>query len=232
ERLVRYSERMGGLLSRADLAGYRAEWQEPISAEYRGRTILQCPPNGHGVAALIALRALADVDLAAHERHSPECWHLLIEAMKQGMIGAADHVADPRFAEVPVAAMLAAAEAPRAWTASAPTAKAWGRSDTVYLAAVDREGNVASFINSVYEDFGTGHVADGLGFPMQNRGAGVSLDPAHPNRLEPGKRPYHTIHPGMMLRDGAFAGAFGVTGGYMQPQGHLQLLVNLLDFGM
>ena len=230
DRLVAYARRMGGLLGREDLAAYRAEWPEPIGADHRGYRILQCPPNGLGLAALIALNAIRDVDLSAYPRQSPECWHLLIEAMKQGMVQAEDHLADPRFAVVPVAELLAGARRPEGWAASDPAARAWGRSDTVYLAAVDAEGNGLSFINSVFEDFGSGHVAEGLGFTMQNRGAGFSLDPAHPNRLEPGKRPFHTIMPGLALRDGALHAVFGVTGGLMQPQGHLQVLVNLIDY--
>jgi gamma-glutamyltranspeptidase/glutathione hydrolase len=230
ERLVAYARRMGGLLDRRDLAGYRADWPEPIEVEHRGRRVLQCPPNGLGLATLVALAALRDVDLTAHPRQAPECWHLLIEAMKQGMVTAQDHVADPRFGEVPVARLLAAARRPEGWTAAAPAARARGRADTVYLAVVDAEGNGVSFINSVYEDFGSGHVADGLGFVMQNRGAGFSLDPAEPNRLAPGKRPLHTIMPGLVLRDDALELVFGVTGGFMQPQGQLQLLVNLIDY--
>ncbi len=231
DRLAAYAREKGGLLDRDDLARYRAEWQEPIDIDYRGYRIVECPPNGQGLAALIALNAIANVDLPAHSRQSPECWHLLIEAMKDAMIEAQRHVADPRFADVPVARLLADAKAPAQWAASAPVARASGRSDTVYLAATDSEGNAVSFINSIYEDFGSGHVARGLGFAMQNRGAGFSLDPAHPNRLEPRKRPFHTIIPAMMLRDGALHAAFGVTGGLMQPQGHLQLVVNLVDYG-
>ena len=230
ERLAAYARRTGGLLDRQDLAAYHAEWPEPIAADHRGRQVLQCPPNGLGLATLVALRALRDVDLTGHPRESPECWHLLIEAMKQGMVAAQDHVADPRFAEAPVARLLAAARAPVGWTASTPVTRAAGRADTVYLAAVDAEGNGVSFINSVYADFGSGHVAEGLGFVMQNRGAGFSLDPTHPNRLAPRKRPLHTLMPGLVLRDGALDLIFGVTGGFMQPQGQLQLLVNLIDY--
>ena len=229
-RLVAYVERAGGLLSRSDLAAYRAEWQEPIGVDYKGHRILECPPNGQGLAALIALEALSDVDFSTHSRDSPECWHLLIEAMKHAMIQTQDHVADPRFADVPVERLLAAARKPQGWIASAPTAKAWGRSDTVYLAATDADGNAVSFINSVYDNFGSGHVAEGLGFVMQSRGAGFSLDPAHPNRLAPGKRPFHTLMPGMVLHQGKLHAAFGLSGGFMQPQGHLQVLVNLLDY--
>ena len=232
ERLVAYARRVGGLLTARDLADYRAEWQEPIGVDYRGCRVLECPPNGQGLAALIALKAISGIELSRHSRSSPECWHLLIEATKQAMIDAQRHVADPRFADVPVEELIARARPPATPTATSPLATAWGRSDTVYLAATDAEGNAVSFINSVFEDFGSGHVAEGLGFVMQNRGAGFSLDPDHPNRLAPGKRPFHTIIPGMVLRDGAMHTTFGVSGGFMQPQGHLQLMVNLLDYGL
>jgi gamma-glutamyltranspeptidase/glutathione hydrolase len=232
ERLASYSKRIGGLIRRRDLAAYRAQWQEPIGVDYRGYRVLECPPNGQGLAALLALASVSGVDLAAYPRNSPECWHILIEATKRAMTEAQHHIADPRFSDVPVERLLARVERPTGWRATAPAAAAWGRSDTVYLAATDAEGNAVSFINSVFDDFGSGHVAEGLGFIMQNRGAGFSLDPAHPNRLAPGKRPFHTIIPAMVLRGDAIHAAFGVSGGLMQPQGHLQLLVNLLDYGL
>jgi len=230
ERIVAYSQKVGGLLSLGDLADYRAEWQAPIGIDYRGYRVLECPPNGQGLAALLALAAVAPIDLSEYRRDSPECWHVLIEATKQAMTIAQDHVADPRFADVPVSRLLASVDSPHAWTASSPDARAFGRSDTVYLAVTDGEGNAVSFINSVYDDFGSGHVPPGLGFVMQNRGAGFSLDPRHPNVLAPRKRPFHTIIPGMVLRDGALHLVFGVSGGFMQPQGHLQLLANLFDY--
>ena len=230
ERLVAFSEQAGGLLCLADLADYRAQWQEPIGLDYRGYRVLECPPNGQGLAALLALAAVAPVDFATFRRDSPECWHLLIEATKQAMLAAQAHVADPRFCDVPVARLLANAKPPQGWRASSPDARAFGRTDTVYLAVTDAEGNGVSFINSVYDDFGSGHVAAGLGFVMQNRGAGFSLDARHPNVLAPRKRPFHTIIPAMLLRGDALHAVFGVSGGFMQPQGHLQLLVNLLDY--
>ena len=232
ERLVAYSQRKGGLLAASDLASYRAEWQDPIGVDYRGFQILECPPNGQGLAALVALRILAETDLPQHSRDSAECLHLLIEATKQGMVEAAQHVADPRFAAIPVDRLLDRPSRSIGHQASAPPATAWGRSDTVYLAAADAEGNAVSFINSVFDDFGSGHVAESLGFAMQNRGAGFSLDPAHPNRIAPGKRPFHTIIPGMIMDGDTLHAAFGVTGGLMQPQGHVQLVVNLLDYGL
>ena len=232
ERLAAYSAKAGGLLTREDLSAYRAQWQRPISAEYRGYRVLECPPNGQGLAALIALRALDRIDLGSHPRFSPECWHLLIEATKRGMVQAQDEVADPRYADVPTGRLLTEARLDTGWRATMPSARAWGQSNTVFVACVDEAGNAVSFINSIYDDFGSGHVAEGLGFAMQNRGAGFSLDPTHPNRLEPGKRPFHTIIPALLLRGDELQASFGVTGGFMQPQGHVQLVANLIDYGL
>jgi gamma-glutamyltranspeptidase/glutathione hydrolase len=239
DRLVRFSETSGGLLTHADLAAYRAEWQEPIGITYRGQQILECPPNGQGVAALLALKAIEPIDFATLERDGPACWHLLLEAIKYAMTEAAAHVADPRFAPLDLEALLARVPAisPQPSTAmpvfaSRPVVRPPPPSDTVFLAVVDDAGNAVSFINSVYGDFGSGWAVDDLGFVLQNRCSGFSLDPAHPNCLAPGKRPYHTIIPAMALREGKPSYVFGITGGFMQPQGHLQLVVNLLDYRM
>ncbi|MFI4981396.1 MAG: gamma-glutamyltransferase family protein, partial [Nevskiales bacterium] len=233
ERLVRFSEHSGGLLSRADLAQYRAEWQDPIGIDYRAHRVLECPPNGQGIAALLALKAVEHVEFSRTDRDGAACWHVLIEAIKHGMTESAAHVADPRFAAVDIDALLRSPSQVRLPSAaSTPHVHPPAASDTVFLGVVDAAGNAVSFINSVYGDFGSGWTVDDLGFPLQNRGEGFSLDPAHPNRLEPGKRPFHTIIPAMALRDGKPAYVFGVTGGFMQPQGHLQMMVNLLDYGM
>jgi gamma-glutamyltranspeptidase / glutathione hydrolase len=238
ERLVAYSRRQGGLLTLDDLAAYRAEWQRPIEVKYRGVRILECPPNGQGLAALIALRLMSALehDLRSIPRDSPECLHLLIEAMKCGMVAAARYVADPRFEPVPVEELLSEQfrmDHPLGLPATSPPGvRADQASNTVYLAVVDPDGNAVSFINSIYDDFGSGHTADDLGFLMQNRGADFSLDPGHPNRLAPRKRPYHTIIPAMVLDGDALHTVFGVTGGFMQPQGHLQVLVSLLNYAL
>jgi gamma-glutamyltranspeptidase / glutathione hydrolase len=232
--IVAAARALGGLLEASDLRDYRAQWQEPIEIPFHGCRILQCPPNGQGLAALIALQALADVQLPK-DRDSKECWHLLIEAMKLGMSLAATYVGDPNFVQVPVEQLLTREYAQSYLTAQYATdapGNAPSPSDTVYVAVVDAGGNAVSFINSVFDDFGTGHVVSGGGFSMQSRGQAFSLDPAHPNSLQPGKRPYHTIIPAMALLGDQLLASFGVTGGYMQPQGHLQLLVNLLGYGM
>jgi gamma-glutamyltranspeptidase/glutathione hydrolase len=236
DQLVRFSDASGGLLAHTDLAAYRAEWTSPISTTYRGKQVLECPPNGQGVAALLALKAVEDVDFAALPRDGAACLHVLIEAIKHGMTEAAATVADMRFAPFELEAMLArmpALQAPTSMAAaSRPGVSPPPPHDTVYLAAVDSAGNAVSFINSVYGDFGSHWASEDLGFVLQNRGSCFSLDPSHPNRLEPGKRPYHTIIPAMLLDDGKPCCVFGVVGGFMQPQGHLQLLVNMLDYGM
>lgn len=239
-KLVAYSETHGGLFTKEDFASYHATWEEPIAVDYHGYRVLECPPNGQGLAALLALRTVEEVDFSALPRDSAECWHLLIEAIKMGLTDAMAYVADPRIEKVPVEALLsdeytaARRKAIRTGKAAAevPPGVPPGYSNTVYMSVVDAEGNAVSFINSIYDDFGTGHTVEGLGFPMQNRGACFSLQPGHPNRVGPGKRPYHTIIPGMVLKDGQLYSSFGVMGGFMQPQGHLQVLVNLLDYGM
>ena len=233
DQLVLFSERSGGLLSHTDLAQYRAEWQSPIGLDYCSHRILECPPNGQGIAALLALKSVAHVDFTEHARDSAPCWHLMIEAIKHGMTMSANHVADPRFASLDVETLLCAA--PRLQlpgSASMPHANPPRGSDTVFIAVVDAAGNAVSFINSVYGDFGSIWMADDLGFVIQNRGWGFSLDPSHPNRLQPGKRPFHTIIPGMALREGKPSHVFGITGGFMQPQGHLQLVISLLNYAM
>jgi len=232
EGIVRFSEVNGGFFSRADLAEYRAEWQQPIGIDYRGHRVLECPPNGQGIAALLALRAVETVDFKKHARDSAQCWHLLIEATKHGMTETARFVADPAVSPFDAAALLSRAVPPLAAKASDPSERAASGSDTVFLAIVDEAGNAVSFINSVYGDFGSAYSIPDLGFILQNRGCGFSLDPSHPNCLAPKKRPYHTIIPGMTLQDGRPSVVFGITGGFLQPQGHLQLLTSLLDYGL
>jgi gamma-glutamyltranspeptidase / glutathione hydrolase len=237
--LAALSDRLGGFLTREDLAAYHAEWQQPIGIDYRGMTILECPPNGGGIAALLALRAVEDIDFTVLDRTGPECLHILIEATKHAMTVAGAYVADPLFARVPVAELLAAPPVRLALPSPMAPPIAWespayppGASDTVFLAVVDAQGNAVAFINSVYGSFGSCSTAEKLGFPIQNRGYGFTLEQGHPNQLEGGKRPYHTIIPAMAMQNGTPSLLFGMTGGFLQPQGHLQLVVNLLDYGM
>ncbi|MCY4483268.1 MAG: gamma-glutamyltransferase family protein [Spirochaetaceae bacterium] len=244
ERVVAEVGAAGGMLAPADLAAHRSAWVQPLSVDYRGRRIWECPPNGQGLAVLVALRLLAQFDLAAeHGAHAgADRYHLAIECMRRGFAAAARCVADPEHAELPIRQLLsrdyAAAVArhidPRRASAPPPGGEEpVAPGDTVYLCTADAAGNACSFIGSNYMSFGTGIVPEGCGYALQNRGAGFVLEPGHANSLAPGKRPYHTIIPGMMTNsDGGLQAAFGVMGGFMQPQGHLQVVSALLDDGV
>jgi len=231
----------GGVLSEADLAEHRSTWEEPIHTTYRGLRVWECPPNGQGLAALLALGLLRGVDLAGQDPLGPERLHLLVEAMRLAFADARRYVADPASAEVPVVELLSegylrerrALLDPRRAHPDASFGRPRPGAGTVYLCAVDRDGNACSFINSNYKGFGSGIVPRGFGFSLQNRGLGFDLDPAHPNALAPRKRPYHTIIPGLLTREeGGLWGPFGVMGGFMQPQGHLQVVCALADDGL
>lgn len=236
ERIADFAAATGGFLDRDDLARHQADWADPISTDYRGLTVWEMPPNGQGVAALLALNILEGVDLSRHPRESPESYHLQIEAMKLALADAYRHVADPRFMTTPVeqlankayGAERRALIGERASPAAEPGVP---RGGTVYLAAADGELMV-SYIQSNYMGFGSGVLIPGTGIALQNRGAGFTLEEGHPNRLGPGKRPFHTIIPGFLTREGQPLGPFGVMGGSMQPQGHVQVVVNLADYGM
>ena len=238
QKLCEHVQRYGGWLTPEDLAGFEAEWVEPITADYRGVRLHECPPNGQGLAAIMAVRIAEGFDLAGM---SPvERTHTLIECMRLGFAEALQWVADPHFAPAPLdelfseayihtrQAMIGSEKA----LAHLETGIKSPGGDTVYLSVVDGEGNACSFINSLYMGGGTGLVVPGTGVFLQNRGALFSLDPAHPNALEGGKRPYHTIIPGMITRKGELYASFGVMGGFVQPQAHLQVLSNLVDLGL
>ncbi|MGI6368595.1 MAG: gamma-glutamyltransferase [Anaerolineae bacterium] len=234
------SQAHDGLLTAADLAAHTSTWEEPISSVYRGHRVWECPPNGQGIATLLALNVLEGYPLAEMQWADPLTVHLKMEAVKLAMIDAARYVADPAMAEVPVDALLSAAYAQerraairpeRALAAPGPWQLPTSH-DTVYVTAADGEGNACSFINSLYMGFGSGITVPGTGVVLQNRGHLFTLDRAHPNCLAPGKRPYHTIIPAMVTRDEALALCYGVMGGFMQPQGQVQVLCNILDHGM
>jgi gamma-glutamyltranspeptidase/glutathione hydrolase len=229
----------GGYLSTADLAAHTSSWETPIEVEYRGVRMLECPPNGHGLVALLALNTLRNDDMAALGFGSAAALHLQIEALRAAFADGLYYVADPAFNPAPLEALLSPAygRARRAGISSHASTHVHGNpisGDTVYLTAADAEGNAVSFINSVFYGFGSGIVAPGTGVMLQNRGALFELDPAHPNALAPRKRPYHTIIPAMALdaATGRLRASFGVMGGFMQPQGHVQVLQNMLDFAM
>jgi gamma-glutamyltranspeptidase / glutathione hydrolase len=229
----------GGCLNQTDLAAHHSTWEEPARVTYRDLNIWECPPNGQGLAALLALNILNGFDLATLSPLSVERLHLEIEAMRLAFADAFYYVADPAFSPAPLAELLSPEFAamrrrlihPRRANSTLEHGVPLSTSDTVYFSVVDREGNACSFINSNYMGFGTGIVPRGWGFSLQNRGLGFRLQPGHPNTLEPGKRPYHTIIPALATRaaDNSLFASFGVMGGFMQPQGHLQVVVGLAD---
>lgn len=229
----------GGVLTEADLAANAPTWEPPIGVDYRGVRLYETPPNGQGLAALVALAIAGGWDLAAMGFGSLAATHLLLEAMKVGWADALAYVADPSFAPAPLNSLLAddyarsRREGIAPDVARAPVAGRFApRSDTVYLSVVDADRNAVSFINSNYAGIGSGVVVREWGIALQNRGALFTTEPGHPNTLEPLKRPFHTIIPAMAFRHGRPWLSFGVMGGYMQPQGHVQVLTNLVDFGM
>lgn len=241
EAIVGVIQEGGGCMSAEDLASHVSTWEEPISVPYRGLRVYECPPNGQGITALIALNILEEFDLSALDPLSTERLHLMIEAVRLAFADSRGYVADPGFWNIPVEELLSKDYArerrkliDRKRAGIDPKRGApHNYSNTVYLSVVDQFGNACSFINSNYWGFGTGIVPKGFGFTLQNRGYNFSLDPTHPNRLEPGKRPYHTIIPALVSReDGSLYASYGVMGGFMQPQGHVQVLSALVDHGL
>jgi len=238
--IVNYSEKNGGFISLADLAAQKSEWVQPISTNYRGYTVYEIPPNGQGLTALLTLNILESFDLAALSKQPARYYHTLIEATKLAFADRDRYLADPDFSKVPVAELLSKDYAakrralinPNRALNSPPPGEINAGSDTTYFTVVDKDGNAVSFINSLFDSFGSGIVAGDTGIVLQNRGSSFSLDPTHPNHLEPGKRPFHTIIPAMVFKDNKLFMSFGVMGGGIQPQGHVQVLVNLIDLGM
>nr|MDT0662638.1 gamma-glutamyltransferase family protein [Micromonospora sp. DSM 115978] len=233
--LVAHSARTGGLLSAADLAGHASTWVRPVRAGYRGHEVWELPPNGQGLAALLAFNILAGVDLAGMPPEERAHWQ--IEAVKLGFADAHAFVADPDRVAVPTDELLATGYADRRRAligerAGTPAAGAPAGGGTVYLCAADRAGMMVSLIQSNYLGFGSYLVLPGYGFGLQNRGAGFSLEAGHPNVVGPGKRPFHTIIPGFLTRNGEPVGPFGVMGGHMQPQGHVQFVCATVDGGL
>ncbi len=236
-RVAAFAAETGGTLTLADLAAHTSTWVEPIGTTYRGYGVWEIPPNGQGIAALAALNILEGFDLAAHPRESAHSYHLQIEAMKLAFSDALRYVADTDMAETPTQGMLdkgyaAERRALIGDRALVPEPGQPPRGGTVYLCAADGDGMMVSFIQSNYMGFGSGIVVPGTGIALQNRGACFVLDPNHPNCVAPGKRPYHTIIPAFLTHEGQAIGPFGVMGGYMQPQGHVQMVVNQADYGM
>ncbi|MBA3313980.1 MAG: gamma-glutamyltransferase [Planctomycetaceae bacterium] len=240
-KLVAFSDAEGGFFSKEDLAEHRSEWVEPISTNYRGYDVWELPPNGQGIAALQMLNILEAYDLKSLGRHNPQFWHLLVEAKKLAFADRARFYADPAFGDIPLKWLISKEYAEQRRSLISADHAAVGvaagdprlsMGDTIYLSVVDKDRNCCSLIQSNFHGFGSKLVPEGLGFAMQNRGALFALDGEHPNRLEPAKRPFHTIIPAMVTKAGRPWFCFGVMGGDMQPQGHVQVLVNLVDFGM
>jgi gamma-glutamyltranspeptidase/glutathione hydrolase len=232
-----FARETGGLLRGEDLAAHSGTWVEPIGISYRDHTVWEIPPNGQGIAALMTLGMLDGLELGHYPRDSAAAFHLQIEAMKLAFADAYRYVADPERAHVPTRglldpAYLASRRALIGDHARAAEPGAPPQGGTVYLCTTDGDGMMVSMIQSNFYNFGAGIVVPGTGVALQNRGHGFVLDPQHPNRLEPGKRPFHTIIPAFLTRNGTAIGPFGVMGGEMQPQGHTQVIVNTLDYGL
>jgi gamma-glutamyltranspeptidase/glutathione hydrolase len=242
DAIVRYSEANGGFFSKEDFARHHSTWDPPISTTYRGVTVWELPPPGQGLAALQMLNLIEGYHLAKMGRNSADFWHVLVEAKKIAFADRARYYADPEFVKVPVTQLLskdyakhraqAIDMAHAALTDSPGEVAALNQSETTFLCTADASGMMVALIQSNYTGFGSGYVVPEVGFGLQDRGGLFSLQDNHANRFEPGKRPFHTIIPAFVTRDGQPLMAFGLMGGDMQPQGHVQVLVNLLDLGM
>ena len=242
DAIVAFSKKHGGFFEKEDFAQHKSTWDEPVSTEYRGYTVWELPPNGQGIAALQLLNLVEGYDLAGMGRASADFWHVLVEAKKLAFADRAKYYADPTFAKVPVQELVSKAYATERARAidmqraathdEAGDPVALSRRETTYLCTADDDGMMVSLIQSNYTGFGSGYVVPELGFGLQNRGALFSLDPHHANALQPGKRPFQTIIPAFLTKEGEGRMAFGVMGGDMQPQGHAQVVINLVDFKM
>lgn len=239
EAIVAYSKEAGGLFSLRDFQQHASTWVDPVSTNYRGHDVWELPPNGQGIAALQMLNLLEPHDLKSMGANSSEALHFMIEAKKLAYEDRAKFYTDLDFVKVPVDRLISKSYAAtrasliQADRANArPTPGEPGEADTIYLTVVDKDRNCVSLIQSNFHGFGSHHVPGTLGFPLQNRGALFALDDAHANRLEPHKRPFHTIIPGFITKDGKPWLSFGLMGGDMQAQGHAQMVCNLIDFGM
>ena len=236
--ILKTSQSLGGTMTAEDLSSFSAEWVEPISIDYRGWRVFELPPNGQGMAALEMLNIMETSPADPDGPFTAAEMHKRIEAMKLAYSDVYRYNADPRVSEIPVAKILSKEHAreraalidPRTANGRVAAARVSG-SDTTYLTVADREGNIVSWIQSIFSNFGSGITVEGMGFTLQNRGAGFTLDPSHPNVLAGGKRPFHTIIPGFMERGDAHIG-FGIMGGPNQPLAHAQFVSNVVDYGM
>lgn len=241
KKMAAYFEEIGADLTLADLQSHAGEWVEPRGAEYHGYTLFELPPNGQGFAALMMLNILKNVDLRDFERGSPEIFHYMVESKRLAFEAMAGIFADPDFADMPIDKLLSDDFAKRQFerikteSVISPAKLAVeleGEGDTTYLTVVDGDGMMVSLIQSNYRGMGSGLVPKDLGFMLQDRGELFSLEDGHPNVYAPGKRPFHTIIPAFLFKDGKPFMSYGLMGGGMQPQGHVQILINIADFGM
>ena len=239
ETIGEFIQEQGGFLSADDLRAHKSEWVEPVSANYRGYDVWELPPNGQGIAALQILNILEAYDIKAMGFGSADYIHYFTEAKKLAFEDRAKHYADPDFVNLPTEELISKeyAEKRRKLIKQYRAARAYPageleQGNTIYLTTADKDGNMVSLIQSNYRGMGSGMVPPGLGFMLQDRGEMFSLQKGHPNVLEPRKRPFHTIIPAFITKDGKPWVSFGVMGGAMQPQGHAQIVVNLVDFGM
>jgi len=241
DRIDAFMRKNGGFLRKRDFREHTSTWVDPVSVNYRGYDVYELPPNGQGIAALQMLQLLEGYDLASMGYGSEQALHLMTEAKKLAFEDRARYYADPAFAGVPVRELISDAYAEKrrnligdnaAQRLSAGSPRRLNEGDTIYLAAADGEGNMVSLIQSNYRGMGSGIVVPGTGFVFQDRGELFSMDPKHANVYAPGKRPFHTIIPAFVMKEGEPFMALGVMGGGMQPQGHVQILTNVIDFGM
>jgi gamma-glutamyltranspeptidase / glutathione hydrolase len=238
--IVDYCQKNGGYLTMEDLAEHKSTWVEPISTSYRGHTLYELPPNNQGLTALLLLNILEPIDLKSMQNDPIRYYHTLIEATKIAFADRNRYIADPAFSKVPVPELLSKEYAAKRRALINPDKAidppAHGDikmgSDTTYFTVVDKDRNAVSFINSIFNSFGSGIVAGDTGIMLHNRGTGFVLQADHPNRLEPGKRPFHTLIPAMVFKDGKLLMSYGVMGGDIQAQGHAQVLINLIDRGL
>jgi len=238
--IVDYVQKHGGYLTMEDLAEHKSTWVEPISTTYKGHTLYEFPPNNQGLTALLLLNILEPIDLKGMQSDPVRYYHTLIEATKIAFADRNRYIADPAFSKVPVTELLskdyAATRRALINPDKAIDPPAYGDikmgSDTTYFTVVDKDRNAVSFINSLFNSFGSGIVAGDTGIMLHNRGSGFVLEADHPNRLEPGKRPFHTLIPAMVFKDGKLLMSYGVMGGDIQAQGHVQVLLNLIDRGL
>jgi gamma-glutamyltranspeptidase/glutathione hydrolase len=239
--IVAYSKKVGGLFQYEDFSNFRSEWVKPLKVNYRGFDVWELPPNGQGIAVLQMLNMLQKFDLETMGHNSSEYLHTLIEIKKIVFEDRAQIYADPKYANVPIQTLISddyAAKRLKLFNKKKASLKIPAgdenleEGDTAYLTVVDKDFNSVSLIQSNYLGFGSAMVPDGLGFCLQDRGALFNLKENHPNVIAPGKRPFHTIIPAFVTKDGKPVFSFGVMGGAMQPQGHIQILCNIIDFGM